>query len=91
MIARLTNAGISVRRVMNDSRKPAEINTGIRLISIFNPSFAPIINDSFLEYVPGSMIELPTTNPAAPAIIIADISSVPCIQITSMDCTSNPC
>lgn len=58
---------------------------GTRLTIIFKPSLEPIMKDCLLEYVPGNRILLPKTNPAAPAIMIAEISSVPCIQITRID------
>ena len=77
IIARLKNIGIPVCLVTNDSKKPAIIKIGIRLTIIFNPSLEPIIKDCRREKVPGKRKLFPSVNPAAPAIIIADISSVP--------------
>ena len=77
IIVKLKNTGIPVCLVTNDSRKPAVMKIGIRLTIIFNPSFDPIIKDCRREYVPGKRMLLPSTKPAAPAIIIDEISSVP--------------
>ena len=77
IIVKLKKTGIPVCLVTNDSRKPAVINIGIRLTIIFKPSFEPILKDCKREYVPGKSILLPRTNPAAPAIMIDEISSVP--------------
>ena len=77
MIVKLKNTGIPVCLVTNASRKPAVIKIGIRLTIIFNPSLELIINDCRREYVPGKSMLLPSTNPEAPAMIIAEISSVP--------------
>ena len=63
---------------------------GTNAITIFKPFFAPIMNDSRREYVPGNKMLLPIVNPAAPAINMADISRVPCIQIVRMDSANNP-
>jgi hypothetical protein len=77
MIAKLKNTGIPVCLVTKASKKPAVIKIGIRLTIIFNPSFELIINDCRREYVPGKSMLLPSTNPAAPEIIMAEISRVP--------------
>ena len=77
MIVKLKNTGIPVCLVTNASIKPAVIKIGIRLTIIFNPSFELIMNDCRREYVPGKSILLPSTNPAEPAIMMAEISNVP--------------
>jgi len=77
IIIRLSHIGMFVYRVTNDSKKPATIKTGTKPIIILTPCFAPLINDSALENVPGYKMLLPSVNPAQPAITMADISNVP--------------
>lgn len=77
MIAILKISGMPVILVTNPSKKPAIINIGTKPTIIFRPFFAPFLNDCSLEYVPGNNNPLPIIMPAAPAIIIAEISSVP--------------
>ena len=77
IIVRFIKIGICVNLVTNDSRKPAIKNNGTKPTIIFTPSFAEIKKDCLLEYVFGNKIELPKIKPAAPAIIIDDISKVP--------------
>jgi hypothetical protein len=84
-IETLSHIGISVCRVTKLSKKAATINIGTRPMAIFMPCLAPRFNDSMREKVFGKSIELPKTNPAAPAITMDDISSVPCIHITNTD------
>ena len=76
MIAELAQTG-SVNLVTKLSRNPAAINTGTNPIVIFSPFFAPFLKDSSLENVPGKRRLLPMTNPAAPAMTMAEISKVP--------------
>ncbi len=49
IINKLIAIGISVKRVIKDSKKPAVIKSGIKPIIIFTPSFAEIKNDCLLE------------------------------------------
>ncbi len=77
IIARFIKIGICVNLVTKDSRSPATINKGINPIIILTPSFAEIRKDCLREYVFGNKMLLPRTNPAAPAIIMDDISKVP--------------
>ena len=77
IIARFINIGIWVNLVTKDSRNPAAINKGINPIIILMPSFAAIRKDCLREYVFGNKILLPRINPAAPAIIMDEISKVP--------------
>src|SRR5450631_479098 len=89
-IKMLSQMGMVAYRVTNPSRKAAMINTGTSPIIIFIPSFAPRLREGILLKVPGNRRLLPKTRPAAPAIIMEDISSVPCIQITSTDFHPRP-
>ena len=45
IMGKLKNPDISVCRVTKPSRKPAAMKIGTIPINIFNPSFAPRIND----------------------------------------------
>ena len=81
---------MSVNLVMNDSRNPATIKIGIRPITIFNPFLAPFLKESLLENVPGNRMLLPITKPAPPAIMIAEISNVPWIQMVRKEVTRSP-
>ena len=83
--------GRPVYRVTKDSRIPAAIKIGISPITIFNPFFAPCLNESRRVNVPGNMILLAITRPAAPARTIADISRVPWIQIVRNESRKRPC
>lgn len=90
MINKLNHIGIWVYRVTKLSRNPAVIKIGTNPITIFTPCFAPLINDTFLEYVFGNSMLLPITKPEQPAITMADISSVPCIHMVSIDGNNSP-
>ena len=59
------------------SKKPAVTKTGTNPTANFRPFFAPLLKDSIRENVPGKIRLFPMTSPAAPAITMADISSVP--------------
>ncbi len=72
-------------RVTKLSKKPAIINRGIHPATSVNPLLVPRLNDSTRLYVFGNMILLPKQKPAAPATMIDDISSTPCIQTVSSD------
>lgn len=67
------------------------MNTGTVPITIFKPRFAPLLKDSSREYVPGNNQPLPKANPAAPATMIAQISSVPCSQMARLDSHNKSC
>ena len=86
----LSQTGIPEYLVTNPSKKAATINIGINPIIIFIPSFAPRFREYNRLCVPGNRMLLPRTKPAAPAMMIEDISSVPCIQTTSTDCHPSP-
>ncbi len=85
MIARLTTAGMSVCRVTKPSKNPAMMKTGTKPMTIFTPRIAPILSDSMREYVRGKRMLCPTSNPAAPAITIADNSRVPWMKTVRID------
>jgi len=85
-IEMLIPLGIVEYLVINPSRKAAAINTGTNPIISFIPSRAPRFSESILLCVFGNSKLLPRIKPAAPAIMIAEISSVPCIHTTSTDC-----
>ena len=91
IISKLIKIGISVYLVTNDSRNPAVIKIGIKPTDILSPSLAPFIKDSLLEKVLGKRILFPITIPAQPAITIAEISRVPCIQTTRIDSQRRLC
>jgi hypothetical protein len=86
----LIQTGILEYLVTNPSRKAATMNIGIRPIIILTPSFAPLFKECSLLSVPGKRMLLPSTKPAAPDIMMEDISRVPCIQMTRTDCHPNP-
>lgn len=86
----LTNTGIVECRVTKPSRKAAAIKMGTRPMSIFEPSLAPLFIDANRLKVPGKIMLLPRIKPAAPAMMIEEISNVPCIQITSIDFNPRP-
>lgn len=90
MIPILSHEGISVWRVTNPSRNAAVINTGTSPTTIFSPRRAPCRNDSRRDQVPGKRRLFPMTMPAVPAIIIAAISNVPCIQMDKTEVSNNP-
>ena len=90
IIVKLSHMGILVYRVTKLSKKPAMMKIGTRPTAIFTPCLAPLTNETALEYVPGNRKLLPSVSPAQPAITMADISSVPWIQITKTDSKSNP-
>ena len=83
-------SGISVCLVTNPSKNPAKIKKGMVLKSILSPFFTPLLNDSSLLNVVGNKIPLARTNPAAPDIIITEISIVPCIHMVLADSQSKP-
>ena len=82
MINKLNHKSISVYRVIKLSKNPAQIKIGINPTTIFILSFAPFLKDSSRVKVLGNMKLFPNIKPAQPAITIADISKVPCIQTT---------
>ena len=85
-IEMLTAFGIVEYLVIKPSKNAAAINTGTSPIISFIPSRAPRFRESILLCVFGNNKLLPRIKPAAPAMMIAEISRVPCIQTTSTDC-----
>ncbi len=83
-------AGISVSRVTKDSNTPAMINSGTVPRNILRPLFAAICMDLERLYVPGNKSPLPIIIPAAPAIIMAEISIVPWIQMVKKEVRNKP-
>ena len=77
IIAILKISGIPVILVTKPSKKPAAIKIGTNPMLIFNPFFAARWKDCNLEYVPGKSKPFPIMIPAAPAMMIAEISKVP--------------
>ena len=80
----------SYKRVINPSINPAIINIGIVETNIITASFAFMVNDFLRDKVPGNMKPFPSINPQAPAIIITEISMVPCIQIADIALPKTP-
>ena len=66
----------SYKRVIKPSINPAIINIGMVETNIITASLAFIVNDFFLDKVPGNIKPFPNIKPHAPAIIITDISIV---------------
>ena len=83
--------GNSVCRVMYDSKKPAMINIGTVPSTILTPLVALLLKETNREYVFGKSHPFPIVIPAAPATMIAEISSVPCVQIDNADSPNKPC
>lgn len=86
----LSHTGISVCRVTKPSKIPATNTIGNMPRVIFMPSSAPRLKDANRLYVLGKIRLLPKIKPAPPAIIIDEISNVPCIHITNIDCIPSP-
>ena len=88
---RLTSQCISgPYREIKASINPATIIKGDKPIIIFIPLLAPSNKDCARVIEPGKRIEFPRVIPAAPAIIMAEISNVPCNQIVSMHTAKYP-
>ena len=60
------------------------------MIMILIPSFEARLKEERRLYVFGNKIPRAMINPAVADMIIAEISSVPCIQITMSDFSPNP-
>src|SRR2546430_13051656 len=81
----LRKRGIEEYRVTNPSRKAAVNRIGTIPIITFKPSLPPCISECSRLCVPGNRMLLPMINPAAPDSMMDEISSVPCIHITSTE------
>ena len=84
-IKRLSHKGMPVCLVTKPSKNAAIRKTGTKPITILIPSLPAAVKDCVLVNVFGNNIELPSTIPAQPAITIAEISSVPCINTTRIE------
>ena len=89
-IVMLSHTGISVCLVTKPSKNAATIKMGTMPIATFMPSLAPFFNETTRLYVLGNKRLLPKIMPAAPAMMIDEISKVPCIQTTRIDFIPKP-
>ena len=85
-----TMAGNPVSRVTNDSKNPANMKSGVLPMMILMARLVDNCNEVDRLYVPGKSKPLPSTYPAAPAMIMAEISMVPCIQIVKNEVIKSP-
>ena len=90
MIRNANQSGILEYRVINPSINPAMIKNGMVLTTTFRPSLAPFIKETRLEKVFGNRMLLPMIKPAHPAIMITEISMVPCSQICLLASKKTP-
>ena len=90
MIKNANQSGILAYLVIKPSIKPAMIKNGMVLTTTFNPSLAPFIKETRLENVLGNKILLPIIRPAHPAIMITEISIVPCSHICLLASKNTP-